>query len=345
MMKAVVKQKAGAGNLICTTRPVPEITPDEVLIEVKAAGICGTDISLYHWKEAVAKSYNISFPRILGHEFSGVIAKTGNKVDCLKPGDRVTVNPIIYCGKCRYCAEGVTCVCDDRPMLGAELDGAFAQYVAARAANVMRLPDSVTYECGAVVEPFCVAIHAVERVTPEYGDAAVVVGAGAISLLLLMVLKEGTSRVIITGLAADEERLALARSLGAETINVEKEDPVEKVKALTGGRGADVVYEAAGHPSAVQQAIRLARKRGRICLVGLPGKPAEILTTELAVTEKSLIATRATERKTWGKAFEILSAGRVDLSPVITHRLPLEEAEKGFKLVDERQGVRVLLIP
>ena len=237
-MNAVIKTKPAPASMEYTTEfPVPQIGPDEVLLEIKLAGICGTDHSLYHWSEAIANAYKLKFPSIFCHEFSGVVAEVGKNVKKdLKVGDRVTANPIQYCGECSYCAEGIVNICDNRPFYGTDLPGAFAKYMAIRGSNVIKLTDNVSFKSGALLEPLCVAIHAVERVMPRFGDTCVVVGGGAIGLLVLKVLKWiGVGNVIVTGLAADKDRLAMAKSFGGIPVNIEETDPVQFVKGLTNG--------------------------------------------------------------------------------------------------------------
>ena len=345
-MNAVLKDKAAPGHMKYASAPIPKITPDQVLVEVKASGICGTDHSLYHWNEAIANSYKIAFPRIFGHEFAGVVAQVGNQVKNIVAGERVTVNPILYCGVCSYCAEGIINVCDNRPFLGTDYDGGFAQYVAVRGQNIVKLPDRVSFKSGALMEPLCVAIHAVERAKPEFGQSAVVVGPGAIGLLMLLVLKNmGVGRVIVTGAGIDKDRLKIAESFGADVVvNVDEKDPVSVVKDVTGGRGADVVFDAAGHFSVVPQAMQMVAKHGRIGVTGLPAKPSEIMMTQLAMKEISLIGSRAYELKTWLQAAKMIEGG-LNVEQVGTHTIPLKDWEKGMQLLDKSQGLRIILEP
>lgn len=346
MMNAVYKFEAAPGHMEFGSRPIPEIKPDEVLVEVKACGICGTDHSLYHWNEAIANSYKIEFPRILGHEFAGVVSQVGSQVKGVKIGERVTVNPVLYCGQCSYCAEGIINVCDNRPFYGTDYDGGFAQYVAVRGQNVVKLSDNVSFKAGALIEPLCVAIHAVERVKPEFGQTAVIIGPGAIGLLMLLVLKSmGVVKVIVSGTGADKDRLELAKSFGADVIlNVDEQDPVSAVKDITNGRGADVVFEAAGHYTAVQQAVKMVAKHGRIGITGLPAKASELMMTEISMREISIVGNRAYELKNWLEAVKMIDAG-LKVEQVATHTLPLEDWEKGMKLLDNREGLRIILEP
>lgn len=345
-MEAILKVKGAPKSVKFDSVTIPEITPDQVLVQVKASGICGTDHSLYHWNEAIAKSYKISFPAIFGHEFSGVIAEVGSQVKGMAVGERVTVNPILYCGQCSYCAEGIINVCDDRPFLGTDYNGGFAQYVAVRARNIIKLPDTVSFKSGALMEPLCVAIHAVERVKPEFGESVVIIGPGAIGLLMLLVLKNmGVGKVIVVGTGADKDRLEMANSLGADYIvNTEEQDVVSVVKDLTGGKGADVIFDAAGHHSVVPQAIEMAAKRGRIAVTGLPARQSEILMTQVAMREISIIGNRAYELKTWLQACKMIDGG-LNIEAIGTHTMPLKDFEKAIDLLDQKQGLRIILEP
>lgn len=347
-MKAVIKTKPGPLAMeYVTDFPRPEPKSGEVLVQVKACGICGTDHSLYHWSEAIAKAYKLQFPAIFGHEFSGVIAEIGKDVKRtdIKVGDRVAVNPVLYCNTCPYCAEGIINICDNRPFYGTDLPGAFAEYTAVRAENIIKLTDKVSFKVGALLEGICVAVHAVDRVMPRFGDVCVVVGGGAIGLMVLKVLKWiGVGKVVVTGLAADKERLAMAKQFGGIPVNVEETDPVEFIKNLTNGRGADVLYDTAGHFTSVPTAIKMAAKRGRIGVTGLPPKPSEVNMTEISLREISLIGNRAYERKNWLQAVQMIDAG-LDFEPIGSHVMPLKDFEKAMELLDKRQALRILLEP
>ncbi|MGI5912728.1 MAG: zinc-dependent alcohol dehydrogenase [Syntrophomonadaceae bacterium] len=346
LMTALVKTKAEPGCMEIAQVEKPVITPDQVLVNVKYCGICGTDHSLRGWNEAIASSYKIKFPAIFGHEFSGVVAEVGSNVSGIEVGERVTVNPIQYCNTCSYCAVGAVNICDNRPFQGTDLPGGFAEYIAVRAQNIVKLPDNVSLKAGAVMEPFCVAIHAIDRAKPELGQSAVVVGPGAIGLMMVAVLKFlGVGPLIVVGTAADKDRLEFAKSIGADAIiNSNETDPVEEVRKLTGGRGADVVYDAAGHFTVVPQAMLMAAKRGRIGVIGLPPVPSEVLMTKLAMSEISIVGSRAYELKTWYQAAQMISAG-LNVEPFASHVFPMADFEEAFKLVDEKQGLRILLAP
>ncbi len=325
----------------------PSINPDEVLVEVKAAGICGTDLIAYDWGEAMS-AYGSHFPFIMGHEFSGVVQKKGEEVKSIKEGDRVTANPTLDCGQCFFCRKGMTSICDNRVTLGLGIDGAFAKFLKISARNIYKLPENVTYDVGTLIEPFCACVHATEKVRIGAGDTVVVTGPGPMGLLTLIASKiAGASRVIMTGLGTiDSERLALAKNLGADiTIDVQKEDPVTAVKHLTEGLGADVVFEASGSAKAIPQAIDMARKGGEIGLIGIPHGLSQVQGATLVLGEKTVTGVRAYYPQTWKRTIALMAQTSTKLETLITHKLPLSQAQEGFDLARDKNTVKTLLIP
>ena len=345
-MRAVVKTATGPGNLQYTDFPDPEVRPGEVVIEVKATGICGTDMSLYHWAESMVREYRPEPPLVMGHEFSGVVCGVGAEVTGLRVGDRVTANPILYCGACYHCRAGRPSICDNRPMLGLRLNGCFARFVAVRQQNVFPLPPEVPFDIAAMSEVLCVALHTLERVPVGPGDTAAVVGAGPMGFLVLLLAQAaGASRLVMTGLGADRDRLGVAKALGAHTIVVDEEDPGEVVRGLTRGLGADVAFECAGHPSAVPQALALVRKGGRIGVLGQGYGDSAFNTAILSYREVDMIGVRAYDPKAWHRSYDVLASGKIPLEKLVTHRLPLEEAVRGIELMQSKQGLKILFTP
>ncbi|MGI6105008.1 MAG: zinc-dependent alcohol dehydrogenase [Raoultibacter sp.] len=347
VMNALIKTAPEPGAMeYVEDFPMPELNEDEVLIEIKACGICGTDHSLYKWNEAIANSYKLTWPSIFGHEFAGVIAEVGAKAPAdLKVGDRVTANPVLFCGTCAYCEVGLTNICDNRPFYGTDLPGAFAKYMKIRGSNVIKMPDSVSFVQGALIEPLGVAINAVERLDPQLGDTACIIGPGAIGLLMASVLKfKGVSKVIVTGLGSDAPRLEIAEKLGCITVNGSEVDPIEKVKELTGGRGVNLCFDAAGHFTAVEQAIQMVDKNGKIGLTGLPAQNSSIPVTTVSMREISLIGNRAYERKHFRQALLMLDQG-LDIDYCASHVMPLSDWQKAMDLLDNREGLRIILEP
>jgi threonine dehydrogenase-like Zn-dependent dehydrogenase len=346
-MKALLKTKKGKGNIEIREIPTPKPGAGEVLIKVKAAGLCHTDILLYDWTPAVETEFHVSPPVVMGHEFSGIIADVGPDVHKVKTGDPVLVNPVLHCGHCYYCERGSQQLCTgNRPLLGYEANGGFAEYVVIRASNVYKLPPHVNLEIGALAEPFGLSIHALGRVPIEPGETLLISGPGPIGLMTLMLaLKAGASRVYILGLDKDRKRLELARQLGGIPVNVEALDVKKFILDETDGIGVDVAFEASGSSKALMNDLALIRKGGRLGVLGLAKEPASFDPTSLALSEKSIIGVRSYTIDTWKRCQEILSNQMLDLTPIISHRLPLEELEKGIKLVEESVAIKVLFIP
>jgi len=345
-MKAVVKTQPGPGNLAYTDFKDPDVRPGQVVIEVRSAGLCGTDLSLFAWAEATVRQYRPEPPLVMGHEFSGIVAEVGTGVTGLRVGDRVTANPIMYCGKCYYCQSGRHSICDDRPILGLGLNGCFSRFVAVRRENVYPVPAGVSFEVAAMSEVLCVALHTLDRIPVAPGDTVAVVGAGPLGFLILLAARAaGASRLVMTGLRADRDRLKVATELGAQTLVVDEVDPTQAVRDLTRGLGADVVFECAGHPSAVPQALSLVRKGGRVGVLGLGHADSAFNTAMLSYREIDLVGVRAYEPSTWHRSYDVLASRQFPLERLVTHRLPLEEAAHGIELMQSRQGLKIMLTP
>ena len=341
-----MKVKPEPGGVVFQDWNVPDIGSQDVLIEVKAAGICGTDVHVYDWPENIVREYKPKLPLVMGHEFSGVVAEIGSQVNNVKRSDRVTVMPILYCGDCYFCRDGRENICDNRPILGIGSQGAFAQYISVRSHNVYRLDDQVSFELGAMSELTCVGLHAVDRAALTGGDAVAIVGAGPLGLMMTTMAKHfGAARVFTTGLEADRERLEIVRKIGAIPIVVDSEDPAKQILERTGGLGADVVFETAGTGAGVEQCLKLARKGGRIGILGQGHEAAEIQTATLSFRELELIGTRAYTPKDWRRVSAALLKAEEDIRRMITHRLPLSRAEEGIRLMKSREGLKIILLP
>ena len=345
-MKAFVKVRPEPGGVEYVDWDVPRVGAGDVLIEVKAAGLCGTDMHLYEWPDSIVREYKPKLPVVMGHEFSGIVAEAGREVKNVKAGDRVTVNPLLSCEQCYFCLDGRQNICDNRPLLGLGVDGAFAEFVSVRSSNVYRLDDAVPFEVGALSELTCVGLHAIERTRLTGGDTVAVVGAGPLGFIMAVLsIHSGAVRVFVTGLKADRERLELAGKVGAVPIMVENEDPRGRILESTGGLGADVVFETAGAASGVTQSLGLVRKAGRIGILGQGHESTEILTAMLSFREIEMIGTRAHTPRDWQRVSAMVRDAQQDLSQVITHRLPLARAEEGIRLMERREGLKVIVEP
>jgi L-iditol 2-dehydrogenase len=325
---------------------VPGLQPDEVLVRVRACGICGSDV---HGMDG--SSGRRIPPIVMGHEAAGEIAKIGSGVTGWKIGDRVTFDSTIYCGECWYCRREKINLCENRRVLGVSCaeyrrHGAFAEYVAVPQRILYRLPDNLSFEQAAMVEAVSVAVHAVKR-TPLLQDASVVVvGTGMIGLLVVQALRVAGCKQIIA-IDLDENRLALAVKLGAtHAANVGNSDVPDKIRALTDGRGADAAFEVVGLPQTVNTAIESVRKGGSVTLVGNL-KPQVDLPLQVVVTrELTLIGTCASAGE-YPACLDLIAGGQINVTKFISATAPLEEGAQWFERLyaGEKGLMKVVLKP
>jgi len=346
-MKAV--RLHGAKDLRLENIEKPTVGPNEFLVRVKAATVCATDIRMYTYGDS-----RVKLPRVLGHEFAGDVEKVGaNLKNYLKVGMRVTANPNMYCGRCRYCIAGRHELCDSRYALGIDVDGALAEYLrvppeAFKTGGVCEVPDNLSYEEAALVEPLSCCLHGQEFAQTRAGDIVTVIGAGSIGLMHVALSKAiGASKVIVSEI--DDERLREAGDFGADClINPSKEDLASKISEVTDGHGADVVIVAVGSPAAQQQALSIAAKGGRINFFGgIPaGREIVPLNTNLIhYREIFVFGTSSQSIYEFRKTLELVSAGVLDVKRFITHRFPLDEALKAFETASSRVGLKVCVNP
>lgn len=344
-MKALVKKTKGKGQMELMDSPVPKVGEGYVLLQIMAAGICGSDLKIYN------DDHPYYPPVILGHEFSGQIADVGPGVKGWQEGDRV-VSEVhgLVCEHCRFCLSGEKHVCPSKRALGWGIDGGFAEYVSVPAWLLHRIPEDVSYEEAALLEPLAIVIHGMlERARVEPEDVVVVLGCGPLGLLALQVAKsEGASRVMITGVDQDEKlRLRIAKELGADrTINVEKEDPVALVKEMTEGIGADLVVELSGSPAAISQGLRMVRTHGRFLAVGIPvDQEVSIPWKETIFKAPSLVFHFSSCYSSWERGLSLLGRKKVDAKSLISKVLPLKDWEEGFALAKSGKAIKVVLKP
>ena len=345
MMQALVKTQKGPGFLELREVPEPCPGPGEALIEVKACGICGTDLHVWHDR------FPYWPPVILGHEFSGQIVEAGPETGLFKVGDRVVGEPHTRaCGHCYLCRTGNIQICPLKRSPGWGIDGAFTKYLKMPERLLHRIPDSMSYDLAALVEPTANAVHdVVERAKVEAGDFVVVLGPGPIGLLAALTARAaGARHVVIVGAPADEAfRMKKARELGFETaINVAQANPVTVVQELTGGLGADLVIECSGAAAAIASTVELIRKKGRICVIGLTGKDTIPFPWDKAAFKVcDVIFNLSTSYTSWDRTIHLISSGRLPVGGVITRRLPLAEWRSAFEGIEALQELKVLLIP
>ncbi|UFJ42219.1 L-threonine 3-dehydrogenase [Brevibacillus humidisoli] len=342
-MKAIMKHRAEPGAELREV-PVPQIAPHEVLIEVKAASICGTDVHIYTW-DPWAES-RIKTPMVFGHEFAGVVVEVGSMVTGVQVGDYVSAETHVVCHQCLQCLTGQYHVCQNTRILGVDFQGCFAEYVKIPAENVWKNPADMPYEVASVQEPMGNAVHTV-LAGPIAGKTVAIVGCGPIGLLAVAVAKASGATEVVA-LDVNAYRLDLARKVGATvTINSLDEDPVKKVMQVTGGMGVEVVCEMSGHPVAIRQALEMLTNGGRMSILSLPSRPVEVdLTNQVVfkgVTVQGITGRRIFE--TWRQTSGFLHSGQVDVQPLITHTLPLERFAEGFELMTSGQCGKVVLLP
>ncbi len=344
-MEALVKTQKGKGFLEIRSVEDPVVGEKEVLLKVKAAGICGTDIHI------MEDRFPNNPPVILGHEFSGEIVAVGTDVSEYKVGDRVVSEPHKGgCGTCRYCLTGEVEVCRNKKAIGYKIDGCFASHIAMPVTSLHRIPPNVTYEQAALTEPMAVAVKGIlERTNIEAEDFVMVSGCGPIGLLAAAAAKaEGARAVMITGTNGDEKlRLPAARALGIDhVVNVQKDNALQVVQELTGGAGADVVVEASGAASAIRQAFDLVKIDGRICGLGLSGKEDIGIPWDTAIIKAvRLVCSMSSNWTSWERALSIMAGSKIDLDPLITADYALHDWQKAFAMLQNLEAIKILLKP
>lgn len=345
-MKALVKVAKGVGLVEIQDVPTPSLPDDHVMIEVKAAGVCGTDVHIYH------DLYPYYPPVILGHEFSGEIVEIGANVKDWKIGDRVVGEPHTKaCRLCPDCRMGNLHLCVHRRSIGWGIDGAFAPFLAMPVHLLHRIPEEVSFDEAALAEPVACATRGVllrSKVDP--GDTVVVHGPGPIGMLAAMMAKAGGARqVILFGMGADARvRLPVGKQVGVDhVINVaDVTDPVKLVLDLTAGRGADLVVEAAGVADAIVNSIRMVRREGRLLVLGLTGKPKiEVPWDEAVVKACEVKFTFSTNYDSWARSLAMMASRIIDVRPLITRRFNLYDWLSAFQMSENKEAVKCLLIP
>jgi L-iditol 2-dehydrogenase len=344
-MQALVKTQKGVGFLELRAVPEPVPGPGQALVEVKACGICGTDI---HVKHDVFPYWP---PVILGHEFAGQVVALGPETEGLDLGARVVGEPHTqHCGHCYLCRTGNIQICASKRSPGWGIDGAFAKYLVMPVKLLHQIPDTMSYEEAAVVEPTAnVVTDLIERTGVTAGDFVAVLGPGPIGLLAALAARAaGARHVVIIGTPVDEAvRLSKARELGIDTVlNVAESDPLEVVRELTGGRGADVVVECSGAAPAIASGIDLLRKMGKFCAIGLSGKDKLDFPWDKAQAKVCTITfNMSTQYTSWDRTIALIATGKIPVAQIISHREPLANWEQVFADVEAQKALKALLIP
>lgn len=341
-MKALVKTALGFGNLEIQDKPEPKPGKDQVKIEVKYAGICGSDIHTYEGH------YKVGVPVTLGHEFAGVVTEVGEGVTEWKVGDRVTSETTYdICGKCGYCKSGDYNLCNRRKGLGTHQDGGFAKYLIARKQSVHKIPDNVDDRSAALTEPLACTLHAINKADIYEGDWVLVTGPGPIGLLAAQVAKSRGAKVMITGLESDKKRLEKAVQLGVDVaVNIQKEDVKQLVHQMTGGWGADVVLECSGAMPAARQGLDLLHKKGKYVQVGLFAQPEVPFDLEKIIQKEiCVIGSRSQKPADWEPSLALLKDGKVDAKSLITHEFDITQWKEAYRAIKSGEAIKVLLTP
>ncbi|MCM3716125.1 alcohol dehydrogenase catalytic domain-containing protein [Alkalihalobacillus oceani] len=315
----------------------PMLDPGEVLVQVAFAGICGSDMGVLAGKHPRAVA-----PLIMGHEVSGVVVETKD-VDTVEINERVVINPLLTCGKCQPCKTGHSHVCRDLKLIGIDRDGGFAEFVKVASGNVIHIPSELSFEMASLIEPLAVTVHAIRKSQYKAGDQVVVIGAGPIGMLTAMAVRlAGAANVMICEVS--EQRRQFAKEQGFKVIDG-NDQPVEKVMEQTKGNGADIVFEVAGVPATALLSTELVKITGQVVIVSVFKEPSKVDLQALNFRELSMLGVRVYTDKDYEIAMRMLCT-YPEFSNVITHKLPLEEAERGFALMREAEAaLKVLLYP
>lgn len=325
-----------------TDVPEPVITKgNEVKIKTVVTGICGSEIHAFHGTHP----FRIP-PVVSGHEVAGIIVETGSNVSNFKVGDRVTVEPHYGCDICELCKEGRYNVCPEKSVLGSKgWIGSFGEFFVVPEQTVIKLPDNVSFEEGALIEPIAVGMHAVRKSGLEVGGTVAIIGTGPIGLgVMLSAQLAGASKVIMTD--ALDFNLEIARKMGCkDTINVLKENVSEKISKITGGKGVDITYIAFGHESTFADALNITKRGGTIMEIAIMGAPVKIPVSTLQLNEMKLVGSNMYTRVDFEIVIEAIANGKFHVDSLISKIMPIEEVETAMEIVDKKleNVVKVLL--
>jgi threonine 3-dehydrogenase len=342
-MKALRKMQPARG-LSLEKVTIPAIGPTDVLVRVRTASICGTDLHIYGWDRW--SQGRIKPPVTLGHEFCGVVERVGGEVTAVRTGDFVSAEMHVNCGHCRQCRVGEAHVCQNLKIIGIDQDGAFAELVKIPASNIIKLDASIPEHYGAILDPLGNAVHTV-LAGPIAGMTVLVTGCGPIGLMSIAVAKAcGSSTVFAT--ETNEQRRTMARKMGADVvINPAAEDAVARIKGETDGTGVDVLLEMSGNPTAIQQGFKALRAGGRASLLGIPTEsvPLDLVNDVIfkGATVQGIYGRRM--YSTWVQMTALLKAGRLNLDPLFGEKASLEKFEGAFAMLQSGLAGKILLYP
>ena len=321
---------------------MPTPSANELLVEVKATAICGTDVHIY------AGDMPVAYPRVPGHEVAGVVKELGADVTAFSIGDAVVINPNLNCNSCERCLLGKENLCANIELMGRETDGVLRQFLTIPHTNAFKLPSHITFAEGALLQPLSTVVHAQRLAAIRPSESVVVVGQGASGLMHTQLSKlAGAYPVIAIG--RSQWKLDLAEQMEADiVVSAAQQDPVAQVLELTDGQGADVVIEAAGTPETIQQAIEMTKPGGRMIGFGISSRPLPSLDVfRMYLRETTITFPRATTRADFQRTVTLMASKRLNLKPLITQEYALEDAAAAFQFAEEQQSkvLRVVITP
>lgn len=342
-MLAVVKSRPEPGIDIID-RPQPKLAADDqVLLEVGACGVCGSDLHFYEW--APQAQHELTLPRILGHEVAATVVEVGKAVTQFKPGDRVVTETWGGCGRCYYCRLGLFNHCMYQTRIGQKADGGMARYVIVPDISLYPIPEDIPFDEAAVIEPVGVALHCLERVDMKPGDNVAVIGPGPIGILAAMLAdRAGANRVTVLGLSKDGIRLDMVRKLGYDLLLVDRDDCAGAIRSRTNGHGVDIVLDASGGKGSINLALDIVRVGGQLGLIGLAPE-TQFNPTTVALKEVSIHGSFRRQPSSWYRAIGLVAKRSIDVRPLVTHRVPVSAAKEAFDILLRREGIKAVITP
>jgi len=322
---------------------VPQPEPNDVIVDIRAAGICHSDINYRDGVSPVGK-----LPLILGHEIAGLVSKTGERVKGIGEGDRVCVHYVRSCGNCSFCRTDRENFCEQYQMIGKDIDGGFAEYIRVPASNILKLPSIIPFEQGCILGcAVSTAYHALRRGRIRAQDIVVVYGVGGLGAQAIPLAKIFNAGKVVA-VDISDDKLKLAKKLGAdETVNAATQDPAQRIEEMTEGKLADLVLDFVGTAKVIEQEIRCVGKSGRMVLVGIGPEEIKVSPYKTIIgKEMELIGVNDHLKSELAQAIDMVASGRMDLSTSITHRVHLDEVNTGLKILEEGIGnpVRVVVV-
>jgi 2-desacetyl-2-hydroxyethyl bacteriochlorophyllide A dehydrogenase len=340
-MRALIKTATGVGNIEVLDTAVPAPGPGDALVRIGPSGLCGTDLLLY---DGVYRGRNrpVPAPLIVGHEASGEVSELGPGTSWPRPGTRVGIEAITGCGGCYHCLRGNYNLCQDWHHIGLTRAGVLAEFVVVPTASLLPLPEGVTEESAAFLEPLATAVHTFERVKPPPGTSAAIIGPGPLGFLHLQILQAaGVGPIVMYGQPGDESRLELAASLGAQVFLGDRTGIAAHATRITGGIGFGLCIESGGTSTAIQTALDVVAGAGTLVSLGIV-RATEIDVLQVMRKNLNWIGVVASVRRHFAEAITLIHTGKVKPDALITHRLPLRDAAAGFNALRQRAAVKVM---